>query len=79
MRFKRTMCAKSSVKKLKEYEFDLTKEDVEKGLKATYDKPYFVRLKEDTFWCGLSKNKNTGKLRVVMYHSYDVFEPIGER
>lgn len=76
MKFKRTIISKATVKKKKEYTFNLTEDDIKKGMEATYDAPYFVRPNDEVSWLGLSKNKNTGKLRIRMYHSYDVFEPI---
>ena len=70
--FTRTLTSRATIKKQKYYEFDFTDEDIEKGRKATYDNPHFVKGEKSTIWFALYTYQ--GKLTAKMFHSYDKFE-----
>ena len=74
MKYKNTISSRSSIKKMKEYEFkEITEEDVKEGMKVDYDHKYLIQRGRNVF--GLYKNHN-GKLEVVFYHSFHSFELI---
>ena len=77
MKFEKTLTSRASVKKQKHYIFDFSEEDIEKGLKATYDKPHFCKAEKGTTLFALYKWE--GHLYTVMYHSYDKFRRIEKK
>ena len=74
MKFKATVKCRSTIKKKKEYLFEFDQKDIDIGLKRNPKNQHFALEKQDKILFGLSNYK--GKLRAVMYHSYDVFENI---
>jgi len=74
MMFKNTMKSRGSLIKKKVYDFKFDDKDVELGKKATPESPHFCKDKDDEILFSLSLWE--GKLRAVMYHSYDVFEEL---
>ena len=70
--FERTLTSRSTLKKLKKYEFDFHEKDIEKGRKADSDKPHFCKEKKKAFeWFALYNE--AGNLKITMFHSYDKF------
>ena len=76
MKFKRVLTSRATLKKMKEYDFpELTEEDIKEGKKRNYDNQLVVFRNHNTL--GLYTTKE-GKLNVTLFHSFDVFEEIGE-
>lgn len=74
MEFKRTTTTRATIKKMSKYTFEFKEEDIKTGKKSTPRKPHLCREIQDDMLFGLSMEK--GKLRAVMYHSYDCFEKL---
>ena len=75
MKFKRTIDCKATIKKKKEYEFEIfTDEQIKEGKKRSFKNPLFVFTGSQYYL--LYKEK--GKLNIVLLHSYTIFEEIKE-
>jgi len=71
MKFKQTITCQATLRKQKEYDFKFSKEDIKKGMNATYKKPHII---VDGFSIkALYKNKE-GFLSFNYFTSYNGFE-----
>lgn len=75
MKYKHVLSSKATIKRKKYYEFDFTKEDIEKGMKATYNKIHLCDSQGSVSRFGLYTNEE-GVLSVIMFHSFDLFEKV---
>ena len=71
MQFKHRLSSRSSIKKLKSYDFNLTEEEIKEAMKRNFDNPLIIQKK----MCGIYRLYNGGKnnLNLDFYHSFDGF------
>ena len=75
MKFEMHYWTKSTVKKKKSYEFNFAKEDVDEGMKKSYENPHICRQFNSpslSTLFGLYKDEDN-KLCAIMFHTYHVF------
>lgn len=76
MRFKNILKSRATIRKAKEYDFpEIEPFILEEGKKRDYEKQLLIKGKEGYY----ALYSREGKLRIVLLHSYDVFEEIKEK
>lgn len=77
MDFEHSLTSKSTIKKMKSYNFEedgITDDVIKKAQKHTPDNPLFISGR----FCDFKIFKSEGKIRLYMFHSFDSFVEIKE-